>query len=165
MIFCDHLLKNFSTSRLKKLILCLINKKNGLISILDSKEKIKSQVATKRLQVIDLKHIILDASCINYVDCMGIMAIMWLSDQYKKIGIAIYLSYPKRMNNLFYLSIIYFFFRLFKMEIFEFLVAVRSSLKKFKVKYDPEFFFFKAVLFVFLCIFAISTTVPIYQKL
>ena len=38
------------------------------------------------------------------------------------------------------------------MEIFEFLVAVRSSLKKFKVKYDPEFFFsttFEAVLYIF----------------
>ena len=47
---------------------------------------------------LSIKHIIIDCSCINYIDSQGVSAILQLYESYKEIGISMYLTYCKRKN-------------------------------------------------------------------
>lgn len=68
---------------------------NGMIDIEENKKNILEKIRRRELQDIPIKHIILDCSCINYVDQQGIQAIEWIYENYKEINIAIHLSYCK----------------------------------------------------------------------
>ena len=70
------------------------------------KQNLRARITSMQLENIELKHIILDSSCINYVDAQGIQAIMWLYEQYKLINVSVYLSYPKRKINPFIFHIL-----------------------------------------------------------
>lgn len=101
---------------------------NGLIDIKENKKNIREKVRRRELQEIVVKHIILDCSCINYVDSQGIQAIQWLYENYKELDISLHLSYCK--------------------------LAVQSSFKKsgLNEKLDFECLFsttFEAVLYIF----------------
>ena len=61
----------------------------------ENRSRIYEKVHTQQIKNIFIKDIILDCSCINYIDSQGIEAIQWLYENYKKIGISIHLSYCK----------------------------------------------------------------------
>lgn len=67
-----------------------------MIDLPECRENIKARIRSIHLQQIEIKHIILDASCINYVDSQGIQAILFLFEEFKSIDIAVHLSYTKR---------------------------------------------------------------------
>jgi anti-anti-sigma regulatory factor len=48
------------------------------------------------LDKLPTRHIILDCSCVNYIDTQGVNAIVQLYENFKEIGVALYLSYCKR---------------------------------------------------------------------
>ncbi len=50
----------------------------GMVNIKESKLVIKERVRNKHLNEINIKHIILDCSCINYCDSQGIQAVLWV---------------------------------------------------------------------------------------
>lgn len=68
---------------------------NGLIDLKENKKNIREKIRRRELETIETKHIILDCSCINYVDSQGIQGILWLYENYKEIDIAFHLSYCK----------------------------------------------------------------------
>ena len=45
---------------------------------------------------IDIKHIIIDLSCVNYIDSQGVTSILQLYESYKELGINLHLSHCKR---------------------------------------------------------------------
>ncbi|RNA41964.1 solute carrier family 26 member 10-like [Brachionus plicatilis] len=55
------------------------------------------KTAKEIMDEIKLKHIILDFSCVNYIDSQGVNAVIQLHEEYKEIGIILHLTYCKRM--------------------------------------------------------------------
>lgn len=101
---------------------------NGLIDSKENKTLAMERIRRRILGKINIKHIILDCSCINYVDSQGIQAILWLYESFKDIGVEMHLSYCK--------------------------LAVTNSFKRFGLdkKFDFECLFsttYEAILFIF----------------
>ncbi len=69
--------------------------RDGLIDVEENKKIIREKFKRFKLKDIVLKHIVLDCSCINYVDSQGVQAIQWLYENYKEIDISLQLSYCK----------------------------------------------------------------------
>lgn len=50
----------------------------GLVDLKENKLIIKERIRNKHLNEINIKHIILDCSCINHCDSQGIQAVLWV---------------------------------------------------------------------------------------
>jgi len=106
----------------------LILDQYGLVDLKENKLIVKERIRNKYLNDINIKHIILDCSCINHCDSQGIQAVLWLFENYREINIQLHLSYCK--------------------------LAVTSSFKRSGLdeKFDFESIFsttFEAVLYIF----------------
>jgi len=118
--------KNKPTDHLD--IMDLVFDHNGMIDVKENKKNAREKIRRRELEKLEIKHVILDCSCINYVDSQGIQSILWLYENYRDIDIAFHLSYCK--------------------------LAVTSSFKKFglfnnKFEHDVFSTTFDAVLHIF----------------
>ncbi len=76
----------------------------------ESKENIKALIREKHLKNVDLKYLVLDMSCINFIDAQGIQAFVWIYEHYKLIGVSVYFSYAKRNNfTIFFINFRHFY--------------------------------------------------------
>ena len=89
-----------------------------------------------------IKHIIIDCSCVNYIDTQGVNSILQLYDAFKEIGVGFYLSYCKR-NHLISLHATNISHYCYSNQIFLFAATVIKSFRKVSLqeKFDFDFIF------------------------
>ncbi len=66
--------------------------------IMASEEERSNRKIKEILQAVPIKDIVIDFSCINYVDSMGVGAIIQLNECFKEIGVTLNLTYCKSNN-------------------------------------------------------------------
>lgn len=62
----------------------------------ENKRRIIERVRSKHLSKIEHQYIVLDCSCMNYIDSQGVDCILKLYESFKEIGVNLYLSYCKQ---------------------------------------------------------------------
>ncbi|CAF1045955.1 unnamed protein product [Brachionus calyciflorus] len=74
-------------------------KKSKVSDIKISEDDVKKEMEKKISEILEsikIKDIILDFSCINFFDSMGVNAIVQLNEAFKELGVTIHLTYCKR---------------------------------------------------------------------
>ena len=90
--------KKLEALRIKK----LMEKNKKQVSYFDeviaSNEEDLNRRISDILKTVPVKDIVIDFSCINYVDSMGVNAIIQLNECFKEIGVTLNLTYCKSNN-------------------------------------------------------------------
>ena len=68
---------------------------NGLIDIKENQKNIRESIKRFELKDVEIRNIILDCSCVNYIDSQGVQAIQGLYENYKELDVSLNLSYCK----------------------------------------------------------------------
>lgn len=62
----------------------------------ENKKRITEKIKKRAYDEIENKHIILDCSCMNYMDSQGVSTILQIHEMFKEFGVNLYLSYCKQ---------------------------------------------------------------------
>ncbi len=92
--------KKLEAFKIKKLMKKNKNQGSYLDDIIASNEDDLNLKIAEILKGVPVKDIVIDFSCINYVDSMGVNAIIQLNECFKEIGVTLNLTYCKSNNFL-----------------------------------------------------------------